>query len=129
MFRPLQPSMNEVERELRAREPIFHHRERGISRTDFDEQTSADFWEVGASGQQYGREEIWSVLESRYAENAEEAWQVDEFLVRPVGHDTYLVTYLLLQDSTRLTRRSTLWEKADGRWRAIYHQGTLVSPD
>jgi hypothetical protein len=37
----------------------------------------------------------------------------------------YLVTYTLAQGE-RVTRRATLWERAAGGWRAIYHQGTLV---
>jgi hypothetical protein len=38
----------------------------------------------------------------------------------------YLLTYTLVQP-IRLTRRSTLWHQIHGQWKAIYHQGTLVT--
>ena len=41
--------------ELREREPLFHRREHGASRADFEAMTAADYWEVGASGRIYDR--------------------------------------------------------------------------
>jgi len=38
----------------------------------------------------------------------------------------YLLTYTLLQDKTRLTRRSTIWRRTDGDWKIVFHQGTVV---
>jgi hypothetical protein len=39
-----------VVEQLRAREPLFHHRELVFSRESFDAETADDFWEVGAYG-------------------------------------------------------------------------------
>jgi hypothetical protein len=112
--------------ELAAREPLFHRTGRGTGRAAFEAMTSDDFWEVGASGARYDREFVWSVLERRYADGAPDDWEVGELACRPLGGDTFLLTYLLRQGA-RLTRRATVWERTAGDWRAIYHQGTEVT--
>jgi len=113
-------------RVLAAREPIFHHPELGASRDDFDAQTIADYWEVGASGQVYTRDQIWPVLESRYSDPSyEDEWEATEFFCRVLGPDTYLLTYVL-QQGARVTRRATVWRRADTNWQVVYHQGTIV---
>ena len=113
--------------ELRAREPLFHRTERGTSRAAFKAMTSEDFWQVGASGRRYDREHVWSVLERRYAEGAPDEWETGNFACRPLGKDTFLLTYQLRQ-GTRLTRRATVWERTADDWRVVYHQGTEVAP-
>jgi hypothetical protein len=40
--------------------------------------------------------------------------------------DLYLLTYTLLQDKVRLTRRSTIWQRTAEGWKIVYHQGTIV---
>ena len=42
------PTLMEVLDELRAREPLFHRRELGTTRSHFEAMTTDDFWEVGA---------------------------------------------------------------------------------
>ena len=37
-----------------------------------------------------------------------------------------LLTYTLWQGE-RVTRRLTVWQRHDGRWRILYHQGTIVA--
>ena len=112
--------------ELTAREPLFHRPEFGTTRADFDAMTAPDYWEVGASGARYDREFIWSVLEKRYAENAPDEWRTSDFGCRRLGPDTFLLTYFLEQGQRR-TRRATIWERTPDGWRALYHQGTVVS--
>lgn len=51
--------------ELMAREPLFHHREIVHSAETFDAETADDFWEVGASGQVYSRDDVRSVILQR----------------------------------------------------------------
>jgi hypothetical protein len=43
-----------------------------------------------------------------------------------LSEDTYLLTYTLLQDNQRLTRRATIWQKTPDGWKIVYHQGTMV---
>ncbi|WP_230592939.1 MULTISPECIES: nuclear transport factor 2 family protein [unclassified Rhodococcus (in: high G+C Gram-positive bacteria)] len=88
-----------------------------------------DFWEVGASGTRYDRDEVWAVLEKRYRQDPsgdhDVDWETSDFEVREVAPDTYLLTYTLLQVD-RLTRRATLWQRRAGEWTILYHQGTVV---
>ncbi|WP_415973489.1 DUF4440 domain-containing protein [Rhodococcus sp. 077-4] len=116
--------------ELERREPIFHRREFGITRDDFDRLTDGDFWEVGASGRRYDREQVWAVLAGRYESDPtgrhDADWTASEFELREIGADTYLLTYILEQGN-RLTRRMTLWQRREGDWKILYHQGTPIA--
>ena len=112
--------------ELVSREPIFHRPERGTSRADFEKMTMPDFCEVGASGRRYSREYVLSVLETRYPLQTGDVWKATEFECRKLAEDVYLLTYTLLQNHERLTRRSTIWQRTDEGWKIVFHQGTIV---
>lgn len=45
---------------------------------------------------------------------------------RKLAQDIYLLTYTLVQDNGRLTRRSTIWQRYLEGWTIVFHQGTLV---
>jgi hypothetical protein len=118
--------MQDVLAELSAREPIFHRPEFGTSRADFERMTVEDFWETGASGRRYSRQFVLDELEKRFAASQAEVWETSDFQCRKLGEDTYLLTYALLQDHVRLTRRATIWRRTSGGWKIVYHQGTIV---
>lgn len=118
--------LQEVLAELSAREPIFHRLELGSSRADFERLTVQDYWETGASGRRYSRKAVLNGLEERFSVPHEDVWQTSDFQCRRLGPDTYLLTYTLLQDNQRLTRRATIWERAAEGWKIVYHQGTIV---
>lgn len=63
--------------ELQQWEPIFHRREHVGCREDFERQTAAGFWEVGASGRRYSRQFVWSVLRERLASGEEDSFATD----------------------------------------------------
>lgn len=109
--------------ELISREPIFHRPELG---TDFESMTAADFWEVGASGQRYSREYILAELERRRANPQADIWETSDFHCRKLCDTVYLLTYTLLQNKKRKTRRCTIWERTGEGWKILYHQGTIV---
>jgi hypothetical protein len=113
--------------ELSAREPLFHRPEFGTARADFERMTVADFWEVGASGRRYSRDFVLDELEKRHAAPHEDIWETSGFECRRLAEDVFLITYTLLQDGVRLTRRATLWKRTSECWKALYHQGTIVS--
>jgi len=85
-----------------------------------------DYWEVGASGRLYSRNFILDELEKRFSVPHADVWEARDFYCRKLSEDTYLLTYTLLQDNARLTRRSTIWQSTPGGWKIVYHQGTLV---
>jgi len=124
------PSLLDILTELQLREPIFHRRELGTTRADFEAITASDFWEVGASGEVYSRERVWASLERRYADPdywAGDFWETSDFLCRQLTPNAYLLTYTLRQGE-RLTRRLTVWRRSGDAWEIVYHQGTVVSP-
>jgi hypothetical protein len=112
--------------ELKAREPIFHRPELGATRADFERMTVEDFWEVWASGRIYSRAHVLDELEKRFASPQSDVWETMDFRCRRLGEDTFLVTYTLLQDGGRKTRRATIWQRVTGEWKILYHQGTLA---
>jgi len=117
-----------VHDELQAREPLFHRPELGTTRADLEAMTGEDYWEIGASGRRYDRGFVIDVLLDRYARAEPDDWAVDGFATRPLGPATHLATYTLTQGD-RVTRRATVWERTATGWRALYHQGTVVTPD
>ena len=120
-------NIENVTQELLAREPLFHRPEFGTSRKDFERMIADDFWEVGASGKKYSREYVLDVLEDRHRLEVREHWVVTDFSCRWICPDTYLVTYQLEQEAGRLSRRAALWQLTPDGWKALYHQGTLIT--
>ena len=120
------PHLLDVLDELRQREPIFHRPAFGSTRADFERMTADDFWEIGASGRRYGRAYVLDVLDARRDSPAHESdWETRDFHCRELAPDTYLLTYTLRQGE-RVTRRATIWCRADGDWKIVFHQGTVV---
>ena len=117
----------EILAELSGREPIFHRPEFGTTRADFEAMTAEDFWEVGASGQSYSREFVLDTLEQRFSAPHDDVWETSDFQCRQLAESVYLVTYTLIQDHERVTRRATIWQKSEHGWKILYHQGTIVA--
>ncbi len=125
-YRVVKPELEGTLDELKAREPIFHREEFGRSRKDFENMMVADYWEVGASGNRYGRDLILDTLDERCASEYKEDWETSDFSVRELSKDLYLLTYTLIQEGKRKTRRSTIWQKIGSDWKIVYHQGTII---
>ena len=119
---------NKILDELKSREPIFHHPEKfGKTKQDIENQICDDFWEVGASGNVYTKQDVIETLLERYNNpNYQDIWEAKDFELTTIAPDNYLLTYILIQDKTRVTRRSTLWLKNNADWKIIYHQGTVI---
>jgi hypothetical protein len=121
------PDLADILDELSQREPIFHRPEFGTSRADLEKMTSKDFWETGASGRRYSRGFVLDELERRRENPPPDEWKTSDFALRKLATDVYLLTYTLLQDNARLTRRATIWQKTSDGWKIVYHQGTVVA--
>jgi hypothetical protein len=121
------PELNEVLRELMAREPLFHRPEFGTARKDFDKLMAPEFWETTASGRRVSRQFVLEFLEKRYQTTSEAVWEIEDFRCQEIAADNYLVTYTLFQGE-RVTRRSTIWRRTSEGWQIVYHQGTIVLP-
>lgn len=124
------PEVTVILAELARREPLFHRPEFGTSRADFERMTVEEFWEIGASGRHYSRDFVLDELEKRFSAPHDDVWETRDFHCVRVANDVYLLTYTLIQNGIRVTRRSTIWRRIDHEWRAVFHQGTLVpEPD
>lgn len=120
------PELQAVLAELSAREPIFHRPEFGTTRADFERMTAEDYWETGASGRRYSQQAVLDELERRFSAPHSDVSETSDFHCRRLSEDTFLLTYTLLQDKQRLTRRATIWRRAADGWKIVYHQGTIV---
>ena len=113
--------------ELKSREPIFHRPEFGTTTADFENMMDSGFWEIGASGRRYSKEYVLAELEKRHQHPHEDIWETSDFLCRELALDLYLLTYRLIQNKIRTTRRSTLWRRTEVGWKVVFHQGTIVA--
>jgi hypothetical protein len=120
------PALADILAELSRREPIFHRPEFGTTRADLERLMVDDFWETGASGRRYSRAFVLDELERRMANPPPDVWQSSDFYCRRLGPGMYLLTYTLVQDHGRRTRRMTIWQQTAEGWKAVYHQGTIV---
>jgi hypothetical protein len=120
------PELEDILAELSSREPIFHRSEFGTARADFERMTAEDYWETGASGRRYSRQAVLDMLEDRFSVPHADVWETSSFQCRKLAEGVYLLTYTLLQDKQRLTRRATVWQKTSEGWKIVYHQGTIV---
>lgn len=119
---------NKILDELKSREPIFHHPKKfGKTKEDISKQMCGEFWEVGASGNVYKRQDVIKILLDRYEDtNYQDIWETKDFEIIKIAQDNYLLTYILIQNKTRITRRSTIWRLENGDWKILYHQGTKL---
>jgi hypothetical protein len=128
-FTQTDPQLLPILHELLALEPIFHTKAFGLTQVDLETRMAPDYWEVGASGQRNSRDFILDFLAKNPPVDAFRAgWHCSDHALRQLGPDTYLLTYTLLQ-GTRLTRRSTIWQKTGESWHILYHQGTMAGSE
>jgi hypothetical protein len=120
------PALLAVLEDLSSREPIFHRPELGTTRAGYENMTTVDFWEVGASGRRYSREEVLAELDRRRENPPVDLWETTGFHCRELAKDVFLLTYTLLQDNQRKTRRATIWQRTQEGWKIVFHQGTIV---
>jgi hypothetical protein len=116
---------NEVLAELMKKERFFHEPPTGTTRGELEAMTEDTFWEVGASGRLYSREDVLGILEARIAKPSTEIWETSDAGIRELGADFFLLSYTLMQGK-RKTRRTTIWHRVAHSWKAVYHQGTIV---
>ncbi|MGA7340274.1 MAG: hypothetical protein WBE72_20955 [Terracidiphilus sp.] len=65
-------------------------------------------------------------LETRFTEPHQDLWDASEFCCRELAPGLYLLTYTLVQNHCRKTRRATIWKRTAQGWKIAYHQGTLA---
>ena len=119
------PVTSEVVAFLSEREPIFHGPAWPRTRNELESLVADDFWEVGASGTVYSRDDVLTSVPTS-ADRMDDSWRVDDLGCRELAPNTVAVTYVLRQGE-RVTRRLTIWQELHGQWQVAYHQGTVVA--
>lgn len=114
--------------ELKSREQTFHHPEKfGKTKQDIENQMCDEFFEVGASGSVYTKQDVIETLLERYNDpDYQDIWEAKDFAITQIAPDNYLLTYILIQNKTRVTRRSTLWRRVNRNWKILYTCGTVI---
>lgn len=82
------PNLQVLE-ELKSREPIFHHPEKfGKTKKDIENQICDEFWEVGASGNVYTKQDIINTLLERYNDTSyQDIWEIRDCALTKISSD------------------------------------------
>jgi len=110
-----------------ALETALHRPDVRSSAERLDALLADDFFEIGASGTTYDKRR--AVEDMPRLPPAEFA--VRDFNVRALSDSMALATYEAEKVSGGrervVSRRSSIWRLTDGRWRMVFHQGTIVA--
>jgi len=105
--------------ELRLLEPAVRGNPEAVA-----ELLAPEFTEYGASGQVFDRAAILAALA---AEGTKVARRISRFSVRPLGPDAALATCRVKRADGFETLRSSVWQRREGRWLMVFHQGTQAA--
>lgn len=119
--------------DIRLLEEKLHRPEIRQSPKAVAELLAEGFVEFGSSGTVYdNRDELIARLAEEKAENPSPPVTACDYAFRRISPDAVLVTYMAIRavrdDSPpRHVLRSSIWQRIDGRWQMIFHQGTLTA--
>lgn len=59
-------------------------------------------------------------------------WEIKDFAINELSDDCLLATYKVikhseLNENRKYSLRSSIWKCFDGKWKMVFHQGTLTS--
>ncbi len=94
------------------------------SLTRLNELLDDEFFEFGASGSRYTKQEI-----LQHLTDSASKYSLRDLRVLEISSDIMLATYLVEKEtpanrSRTISLRSSLWRNRNGRWRIVFHQGT-----
>ena len=124
---------DEAVAEVIALERALLTREVRSSAMALDELLDPEFTETGASGRRWTRAEILAELPDEAEAGARPGSPGPDRIAdhamagRRLAADVVMLTFETNHDGRR-ARRVSLWRRSGGRWRVLYHQGTLVPP-
>ena len=86
-----------------------------------------DFCEFGSSGRIFNRQEVIEALQTEPPDQI----SIVDFSATSLSAEIVLVTYRAIRRSQpghdpRISLRSSLWIRREGRWQMLFHQGTLT---
>jgi hypothetical protein len=123
---------DEAVAEVIARERALLTREVRSSAAALDALLDPEFTETGASGRRWTRAEILTALpaEAEAGPGSPGPDRIADHAMagRRLAADVVMLTFETDHEGRR-ARRVSLWRRSGGRWRVLYHQGTLVPPE
>lgn len=95
-----------------------------------NELLADEFIEFCSSGNIYRHNKEKAIAESTNLESLN--WEIEDFAITQLAEGILLATYKLikhneLNENKKYSLRSSLWKCFDGKWKMIFHQGTLIS--
>src|SRR5690348_10474378 len=118
---------DEAVAEVIALERALLTREVRSSAAALDALLDPEFTEAGASGRWWTRAEILAELPAGEAAAAPDRIADYAMAGRRLAADVVMLTFETDRQGRR-ARRVSLWRRSGGRWRVLYHQGTLIPP-
>ena len=95
-----------------------------------NELLSDDFIEFCSSGNiyNYNKGDVFD----KTINSSKIKWEIKEFSTKQLSNECILATYKVIKHSEskeniRYSLRSSIWKCLNGKWKIIFHQGTLTS--
>lgn len=95
-----------------------------------NELLSDDFIEFCSSGNiyNYNKGDVFD----KTINSSKIKWEIKEFSTKQLSNESILATYKVIKHSEskeniRYSLRSSIWKCLNGKWKIIFHQGTLTS--
>lgn len=120
--------------EIRVLEEKLHRPEIRRSPEAVSELLAEGFLEFGSSGTIYdNRDELIAWMAEEKADKPSALVTACDYAFRSISPDAVLVTYRAVRpqkdgEPPRHVLRSSIWQRIDGRWQMIFHQGTVTAP-
>ncbi len=111
--------------QLHTLELTLWHPATRYDRALMDATFAPDFHEFGRSGRRYTRAELLEAAPHYFTAT------LHDFTEHPLSDTLTLTTYfseLCTPEGPERTNRSSIWDRASGRWRLRFHQGTPFAP-
>lgn len=120
--------------QIRQLEERLHRPETRKSAEAVEKLLAHGFVEFGSSGTVYdNKDDLIALLAAERPDLASPPVIACDYGFRTISSDAVLVTYRTIQEMKdrgppRHVLRSSIWQRIDGRWQMIFHQGTPTSP-
>lgn len=100
------------------------------SAAGISELLADDFMEFCISGNVYHYNK--GDIIDKNVNSPEIKWEIKEFAIRQLSKESILATYKVTKysgskENIKYSLRSSIWQCLDGKWRMVFHQGTLTS--